>query len=190
MFRQIRATAGHVKNRAYPKQVTQEGDVQRYGGMKTIRKDEAIFAAYDKAEMRKAKVMIIANSDFVHTSKSLFWPDVIMLAAVDLDLMQSASMAIGVQRQMKMNRIKIVFAGMNDHLHSRGFLSRLREPTTAEDAAWPALMDILKPMVEVVDTLKEGAFPKIIPRAVFALSLGYAHLPDGLKFVYAMVALL
>ena len=27
-------------------------------------------------------------------------------------------------------------------------------------------------------------------RVVFALSPGYAHLPDGLKFVYAMVALL
>ena len=45
-------------------------------------------------------------------------------------------------------------------------------------------------MGEVVDTLKEGAFTKITPRAVFALSPGYAHLPDGLKFVYAMVALL
>ena len=45
-------------------------------------------------------------------------------------------------------------------------------------------------MGEVVDTLNEGAFPKITPRAVFALSPGYAHLPDGLKFVYAMVALL
>ena len=53
-----------------------------------IRKDESIFAAYDKAEMRKAKIMIVANSDFVCTSKSLFWPDVILLAAVDLDLMQ------------------------------------------------------------------------------------------------------
>ena len=57
-----------------------------------------------------------------------------MLEAVDLDLMQSVSMAIGVQRQTEMNPITIVFAGMNDHLHSRGLLSRLREPTTAEDA--------------------------------------------------------
>ena len=30
-------------------------------------------------------------------SKSLFWPDVIMLAAIDPDLMQSVSMAIEVQ---------------------------------------------------------------------------------------------
>ena len=134
--------------------------------------------------------MIVANSDFVHTSKSLFWPDVIMLAAVDLDLMQSVSMAIGVQRQTEMNPITIVLAGINDHLHSRGFLSRLREPTTAEAAVWPAIKDILESMGEVVDNLKEGSFIKMTPRAVFALSPGYARLPGGLKFVYAIMTLL
>ena len=88
MFRQVKAPPGHVKERAYPKQVNQEGDVQRFGGLKAMKKDETMFAAYDKAEMRKAKIMIVASSDFVYTSKSLFWPDVIMLAAVDLDLTQ------------------------------------------------------------------------------------------------------
>ena len=112
------------------------------------------------------------------------------MAAVDLDLMQSVSMAIGVQRKTEMSPITIVFAGINDHLHSRGFLSRLREPTTAEVAVWSAIKDILESMGEVVDTLKEGAFTKITPRAVFALSPVYAYLPDGLKFVYAIVALL
>ena len=190
MFRQLKTPPGHVKERVYPKQVNQEGDVQRYGGLKAIKKDETIFAAYDKAEMRKAKIMIVANSEFVHTSKSLFWPDVIMLAAVDLDLLRSVSMAIGVQRQTEMNPFTIVFAGINNHLHSRGFLSRLREPTTAENAVWPAIKDIFESMGEVVDTMKEGSFTKITPRAVFALSPGYVHLPDGLKIVYAIVALL
>ena len=134
--------------------MAQEGDVQRYGGLKAIRRDETIFAAYDKAELKKAKILILANSDFVYTSKSLFWPDLIMLAAVNLDLIQSVSMAIGVQRQTELNPITILFAGMNDHLHSRGFLSRLEEPTTAEDAVCPAIKDILKYMGEVVDTLK------------------------------------
>ena len=142
MFRQLNTPPGHVKERVYPKQVNQEGDAQRYGELKAIKKDETIFAANAKAEMRKAKIMIIANSEIVHTSKSLFWPDVIMLAAADLDLLQSVSMAIGVQRQTDMNPITIVFAGINDHLPSRGFLSRLREPTTAEKAVWPAIKDI------------------------------------------------
>ena len=37
---------------------------------------------------------------------------------------------------------------------------------------------------------RTGSFNKVALRVVFALSPGYAHLPDGLKFVYAMVALL
>ena len=179
-----------MKERVYPKLVNQDGDAQRYGGLKAIKKDETIFAAYDKAEMRKAKIMIVANSEFVYTSKSLFWPNVIMLAAVDLDLLQSISLAIGVQKQTDMSPITIVFAGINDHLHSRGFLSRLRDPTTAENAVWPAIKDILESMGEVVDATKEGSFTKVTPRIVFALSPGYAHLPDGLKFVYAIVTLL
>ena len=143
MFRQLTTPPGHVKERIYPKLVGRDGDVQRYRGLKAIMKDETIFAAYDKAEMRKAKIMIVANSEFAYTSKSLFWPDVIMLAAVDLDLLQSVSLAIRVQRQTDMNPITIVFAGTNDHLHSRGFLSRLRDPTTAENAVWPAIKDII-----------------------------------------------
>ena len=47
--------------------------------------------------------------------------------------------------------------------------------------------DFQESMGEIMDVLKEGAFAKFIPKAVLA---GYAHLPDGLKFVYAMVALL
>ena len=57
-------------------------------------------------------------------------------------------------------------------------------------AVWPAIKDILESMGEIVDTLREGSFTKITPRAVFALSAGYARLPYGLKFVYAIVALL
>ena len=45
MSRQVKAPPGHVKERAYPKQLNQGGDVQRYGGLKPIKKDETIFAA-------------------------------------------------------------------------------------------------------------------------------------------------
>ena len=68
-----------------------------------------------------------------------------------------------------------------------GFLRRLREPTTAEEAVWPAIKGVLESMGEIIDVLKERAFTKITPKAVFALSPGYAHPPDGLKFVYARV---
>ena len=107
-----KSTPRSRKRKSVPETSKPEDDVQRYGGLKAIKKDETIFAAYDKAEMRKAKSMVVVSSDFVYTSKSLFLPDVIMLAAVDLELMQSLSMAIGVQRQVEMNPITIIFAGM------------------------------------------------------------------------------
>ena len=71
MFKQKRAPPAHVKEKAYPKRVTQGGDAERYGELK-FRIDETIFAAYDKAEMRKGKILVKASSVFVHTSKSLF----------------------------------------------------------------------------------------------------------------------
>ena len=56
IFKQMRAPPSHVKERAYPKQVSQDGGVKRYGGMK-FRKNEAIFTAYDKAETKVAKIL-------------------------------------------------------------------------------------------------------------------------------------
>ena len=138
--------------------------------------------------MRKAKILVIATSVFVHTSKFLFWPDVVMLAGTDMDWMQSISLAIGVQRQTEMNTITIVFVGIDDYLHSRSLLSRLSELATAEDAFWPAIKDILESMGELLDVVKEGGFQKITPKPVFVLSPGYAQIPVGLKFVDAMIA--
>ena len=80
--------------------------------------------------------------------------------------------------------ITIVFAGINDHFHSRGLLSRLRDPATAEAAVWPAIKDVLESVGEVEDVLKEGGFQKITPKPVLVLSSGIAHLSDGLKFVF------
>ena len=131
--------------------------------------------------MRKAKILIVANSEFVHTSKSLFWPDVIILTAVDLDLMQSVSGAIGVERQTEMSPIIIVFAGINDYLHSRGFLSRLREPTTAESALWPAIKDILESVGEVMDTLSGGFHHQDGTQSSVRAVSGVSTSPDGLK---------
>ena len=51
MFKQVRALPDHLKERAYSKQLTQEGDKETYGELK-FNVDETIFTAYDKAEMR------------------------------------------------------------------------------------------------------------------------------------------
>ena len=41
-----------------------------------------------------------------------------------------------------------------------------------------------------MDGLEEGGFQKITPKLLFVLSPGYVHLPDVLKFLYALIALL
>ena len=80
----------------------------------------------------------------------------------------------------------IVFAGINHHLHSRGLLSRLREPATVENLVCLAIKDVLESMGEIMQVLKEGGFQKITPKPMFVFSV---HLPDGLKIVYAIVTL-
>ena len=55
---------------------------------------------------------------------------------------------------------------------------------------WPAIKDILESIGEIMDVLTEGGFQKVTPKPVFVLSPGYEHLPNGLKFVYALIALL
>ena len=41
-----------------------------------------------------------------------------------------------------------------------------------------------------MDVLKEGGFQKITPKPVFVLSPENAHLPEGMKLVHGMIALL
>ena len=66
--------------------------------------------------------------------------------------------------------------------NSRGFLSRLREPTAAEDAVWLAIKDSLESMGEVVDTLKEGAFAKINTESRVCTVSGICTAPGWTKF--------
>ena len=91
----MRAPPPRAKERTYQKQVTQEGDEEKYGELK-FKIGETICAAYDKAEMRKAKILMISSSDIVSTPKSQIWPDVVLLAEEHLYWMQSISMAIGI----------------------------------------------------------------------------------------------
>ena len=72
MFKQVKAPHAHVREeRTNPKLVGQEGDEERQGDLK-FNIDESILSAYDRVEMRKAKITIIADSDYINTSKSLF----------------------------------------------------------------------------------------------------------------------
>ena len=81
----------------------------------------------------------------------------------------------------------IVIAGSNDHLQSRGLLSRLTDDSIpSNEVIGEAIMTLLTAMGEVEATAKQR-FTQNVVQVVFVLSPGYAALPKPLQFVYTMV---
>ena len=105
--------------RDYPRATSVEGDDMRHAGLKAPVAD-SLFAAYDPLDIKAAKYLIIASSDYLYMPRSHFWPDVIFLVAPKLDWGQSAGMTISVRRTISMDPQVIVIAGSNDYLQSRG----------------------------------------------------------------------
>ena len=137
--------------------------------------------------IKAAKYLIIASSDSLYTHRSLFWPDVIFLTLPKLDWGQSAGMTISVRRTISMDLQVIVIAGSNDHLQSRGLLSRLTDGSIpSNEIIGEAKMTLLSAMTEVEASVQRH-FTRNVVKIIFVLSLGYATLPEPLQFVYTMV---
>ena len=74
----------------------------------------------------------------------------------------------------------IVVAGSNDHLQSRGLLTRLTDGSIASnEVIGEAIMTLLSAMAEVETTAKQR-FTQNVVKVVFVLSPGYAALPEPL----------
>ena len=76
MYRQFAKPPGQTPgeySRDYPRTTTVEGDEQRYGKLKAPIGD-GLFAAYDPLEMKAAKYLIVASSDFLYTPA--VWADI------------------------------------------------------------------------------------------------------------------
>ena len=163
-----------------------EGDDKIYAGLMAPVGD-SLFAAYDPLGMKAAKYLIVASSDYLYTPRSLFWPDLIFLTAPKFDRGQSAGMMISVRRVVSMEPHMIVVADSNDHLHSRGLLSRLTDGSIpSNEVIGEAILTLLSVMAEVETSLKQS-FTQNGVMVVFVLSPGYATLPEPLQFVYTMV---
>ena len=81
----------------------------------------------------------------------------------------------------------IVVAGSNDHLQSRGLLSRLTDGSSpSNEIIGEAIMTLLSAMAEV-ELAAKLRFTQNVVKVVFVLSPGYAALPEPLQFVYTMV---
>ena len=185
MYRQFAKPPGEY-SRDYPRTTTVVGDDKRYGKLKAPKGD-GLFAAYDPLDMKAAKYLIVSGSDYLYTPRSLFWPDVIFLTAPKLDWGQAIGMIISVRRVVSMEPQVIVVAGSNDHLQSRGLLTRLTDGSIpSNEVIRQAIMTLLSAMAEV-ETAAKQRFTQNVVKVVFVLSTGYAALPEPLQFVYTMV---
>ena len=189
MYRQFAKPPGQAPgeySRECPRATSVEGDDKRYGKLKAPIGD-GLFAAYDPLDMKAAKYLIVAGSDYLYTPRSLFWPDVIFLTAPKLDWGQAKGMMISVRRVVSMEPQVIVVAGSNDHLQSRGLLTRLTDGSIpSNEVIGEAIMTLHSTMAEVETTAKQR-FTQNVVKVVFVLSPGYAVLPELLQFVYTMV---
>ena len=150
----------------------------------------SLFAAYDPLDIKNAKYLIVASSDYLYTPRSLFWPDLIFLTAPKLNWGQAKGMAISVQRNVSPDPQVIIIAGSNDHLHSRGLLTRLTKGSVRNNEVMRELTITLLYATAEVDTSVRQRFTKNVVKMVFILSPGYATLPEPLQLVYTMVTTL
>ena len=189
MYRQFAKPPGQTPgeySRDYPRATRVDGDDRRYGELK-VPVGDGLFAAYDPLDMKAAKYLIVARSDYLYTPRSLFWPDVTFLTAPKLDWGQSVGLMISVRRVVSMEPQVIVIAGSVDHLQSRGLLSRLTDGSIpSNEVIGEAIMTLLTAMVEV-ETAAKQRFTQNVVKMVFVLSPGYAVLPEPLQFVYTIV---
>ena len=189
MYRQFAKPPGQTPgeySRDYPRTTTVDGDDKRYGKLMAPVGD-GLFAAYDPLDTKAAKYLIVASSDYLYTPRSLFWPDVIFLTAPKLDWGQAIGMMISVRRVVSMEPQVIVVAGSNDHLQSRGLLTRLTDGSIpSNEVIGDAIMTLLSAMAEV-ETAAKQRFTQNVVKVVFVLSPGYAAWPKPLQFVYTMI---
>ena len=138
-------------SRDYPKINSVQGYERRSAHMESPKGDN-LFASYGLQETKLGKNLIVANSDYLYTPRSLFWQDVIFLTASKLDWCQALGMSISVQRVLNMDPELVIKAGSNDHLQSRGFLNALIDGSKpSSEAVGEAIKILYVNLVSVVE---------------------------------------
>ena len=94
---------------------------------------------------------------------------------------------ISVRKVVSMEPQVKVVSGSNDHLQSRGLLSRLTDGSIpSNEVIGEAIMTLLSAMADVESSVQRR-FTQNVVKVIFELSPGYATLPEPLQFVYTMV---
>ena len=176
MYRQFSKPPGQLPgeySREYSRATSVKGDDRKYRGLE-IPMGDSLFAAYDPLDIKNAKYLRVASSDYLYTPRSLFCRDVIFLTAPTLDLGQAVSVAMSVQKIVSMDPQMVIIAGSNDHLQSRGVLARLTDGSVpSNEVMGEAIMTLLSAMAEVRVAVRQR-FTRNAMKIVFVLSPRYA----------------
>ena len=104
------------------------------------------------------------------------------------ELNQMLTLVVAIKSEMPCEPELLLFAGMNDHLHSAGLLEHLKGEVPTPKKIWEAIQTLFAAMNEV----QESVVSRFGPRTgvAFTTSPGYARMPPALQFVYAMLILI
>ena len=128
---------------------TRLADDPRYGKTCGNTQLAKTLAVYDRADPAAARVVIIAGSDFEGTSPKLFWPETLIYSLPGAELNQMLTLVVAIKSEMPCEPELLLFAGMNDHLHAKGFLEQFKGDEPAPKRVWEAIQTLFAAMNEV-----------------------------------------
>ena len=98
------------------------------------------------------------------------------------------TLVVEIKSEMPCEPELLLFAGMNDPLHAAGLLEHLKSDAPKLKKIWEAIQTLFAATNEVQEnmTSRFGAKTKV----AFKTSPGYASMPPGLQFVYAILILI
>ena len=98
------------------------------------------------------------------------------------------TLVVAIKSEMLGEPALLLFAGMNDHLHTAGLLEQLKGDEPTPKKIWEAIQTLFAAMNEVQESVYSRFGPKT--KVVFTTSPGYASMPPALQFVYAILVLI
>ena len=144
-------------------------------------------AIYDRSDPGAARVIFVVGSDFEGTSPKLFCTETLVYLLPGAELNQMLTLVVAIKSEIPCEPELLLFAGMNDHLHSTGLLEHLKGEAPTPKKIWEAIQTLFAAMNEVQESVVSRFGPKT--RVAFTTSPGYASMPPALQFVYAILIL-
>ena len=116
----------------------------RYG--KSYRTSQLV---YDRSDPGAARAIIVARSDYEGMSPKLFWAEMLVYLLPGAELNQMPTLIVAMKSETPCEPELLLFAGMNDHLHTAGLREHLRSGEPTPKKIWEAIQTLFAAMNEV-----------------------------------------